>query len=416
MSGALYLHRFDCDETGEELKVSDEGELADAVIELGGLKTGEGLAITDMDNTMFRDDKSRNVIGDLGVLVFLEKLGDPHFWHFSPESFRKLLLPVKYRRFAIEHSNGQGKHDVNKDACQKILNLVEDLVELYSILKKVTFNMSPGVPLNFNHPVVNEFALKMLHFDNVVKVIESKMFNEGLAPLLMRVRFFAGSDKAKARNLTAQVMMRESDDADAHIALASNPGVAKVAKDFTLPYENRVDAGKLDFLRVVEINEGVRRLIARLSGEMQIPVHVVSANLREIAKAAVDFSPYESHIHGIYASVLETDKDRIGTRFKGDKAVNGDQKVVAIHAIQARYKNGHTPNLMAVLGDSPSGDWPMMKHLLKESADEGIVIITGEDVESILERFSVKVKAAIQEGIPNVMERTWMMPYPKTQE
>ena len=51
----------------------------------------EGLVLaTDMDNTMFAND--------LGILVFLEKLADPHFWDFDINTFESLVSSSKILR------------------------------------------------------------------------------------------------------------------------------------------------------------------------------------------------------------------------------------------------------------------------------------------------------------------------------
>lgn len=413
-SGALYLRRFDVDSGGDEIKISDDREFVDAVIDTGRLQTRKGMVATDMDNTMFRDNKSRDVIGDLGVLVFLEKLGDPGFWHFSPEAFKRLLLPNVYRKFADDHSNGRGAHNIERGACQKILKMAEKLVQLYAILKKIVQANMGGIGLDFSHPVVNEFALTMVDFDNAIKVIEEPMVKAGLAPFLMRVRFLAGSDKAKAGILTTTVMRRDADAPDAKLVLKPQSEITNIAADLGLPYSGEeVISPEMKFLRVVEVNEGVRRLISRLSVEMEIPVHVVTANLSEIAATAVRNSVYRDTVKSVYGSLLQMDRNRVGARFVNNTAVNAAAKVDAIRLIQAKSgrKNGMQPKLAAVMGDSPSGDWPMMEHLLKQDSHAGIVVITGADVDVILRKFSDSVRSAIQSGIPNVAERIWTMTY-----
>lgn len=88
----------------------------------------QGLLASDMDGTMFKED--------LGVLVFVKKLKDPSFWNFTPESFKKLMLPKRYRVLANQGLDG-GIENLPASACREILNLTEDLEKLYTLQKNL---------------------------------------------------------------------------------------------------------------------------------------------------------------------------------------------------------------------------------------------------------------------------------------
>ena len=94
------------------------------------------LTATDMDGTLFR--------GDLGILVFLEKLGQPSFWTFSVSKFKDLLLPDKY--FRLLKKSAEGKiSNIAPVRANEMLNLREGIVNLYKLMKQLLKDGGDGL-------------------------------------------------------------------------------------------------------------------------------------------------------------------------------------------------------------------------------------------------------------------------------
>ena len=89
----------------------DFSKVAEEVSARGGRNP---LVVTDMDGTMFDND--------LGLMVFLEKLGDPRFWNHSNSHFKKLLLPDKYREMIKEWGDGQGQAAWPGSLCEDLIS------------------------------------------------------------------------------------------------------------------------------------------------------------------------------------------------------------------------------------------------------------------------------------------------------
>lgn len=418
---ALTLRRFDADHSGLEVAAgpeSAEAIFADLVIQEAGFTAKQlqgALLATDMDRTMFKDAPDEDIIGDIGILVFVEKLADPSFWHFDAKRFESLLMPEVYRHCAISHLNGGGTLGVAGSICQRILDLVKDIVELYALQKKLVKDAQQRrqngdrVTVDINTPVVNEFALKMIEFDHLIKNIEHPLMAQGRAKMLMRTRFFSGTNVGVAREIAKKIMKRSNNGngrKNSHVRLAIHEETTDAARDLQMPYNQRIaDIDTKHFRRVVSENEPVRRLVTRLRNEYGTENIVITANLAEVAEAAVRFSRYREAIKRVIGSHLDRNGD--GTKYKAQfqgVALHGNPKADVLKEIEATTGK----KALFAIGDSDIGDLPMGLQAIKNG---GIFVVTGPDFEEVCRKFNRAVRAAMANGTPNAAQRTWVATY-----
>ncbi len=333
----------------------------------------------DMDNTMFKND--------LGVLVFLEKLNDPHFWDFEVDEFSKLLMPRMYRHALEEGSQGFHAEHVSPQLSQLALDLHADCTKLYELIKRII--QSGSTDKEMERKVIREFARKMVEFDQIFIRIDSHLTNLFAMPLLMRTRFFAGKELGDVHKMTQRVMDRNETAVDRIIDLNISPelrqdlGLRVTDEQIEEAHGKPSKHKEVDRL-VVPVRE-VRDIIRKtfLSWEKTLGV-VLTANLHGIGETAVDNSIYDfirrQDFKGtVIGTKLVKQAGVLAPRILGEPIL-GDQKVVKAAKITANT-NKH---FALAFGDSPSTDGKMLKKALDE---KGSAIIVTEDIEEAKRRF-----------------------------
>lgn len=335
---------------------------------------------TDMDYTMFDCD--------LGVLVFLEKLEDPHFWDFDNTAFERLVLPGPYYGALSQGARGEHGENLPPQLCQLALDLHKDIVHLYGIIQKIVKSESSSQDQTL---AVREFARKMVELDRIFLEADrylSKLFN---GDLLMRTRFFAGKELGAVHHLTEKVMKRKSTD------------VYRVL-DLEIPQQGRwgaideerinevygVESPRRQIDRYVPVVDNVRFFIRESLKRSKAIGLVITANLQGIGNTAVRKSPYDffkrQRVHGkhvsgaVIGSRLIKNGSTLGPRME-DKPVFGDRK--AFKALEFAQEKGR--KLGCAIGDSPSTDGPMMRASLIEG---GTAILVGHNLEEMERRFA----------------------------
>ncbi|HLG25196.1 MAG TPA: hypothetical protein VI588_00160, partial [Candidatus Gracilibacteria bacterium] len=166
-------------------------------------KNGGMVLASDMDNSMFDND--------LGILVFLEKLGDPHFWDFEVNEFASLLMPAAYQKIFLEGALGRHGSGLPIEISELGMDLHQDIVELYAKIQRMAKERRK--PKDMAH-FVNEFARKMLEFDAIFVRVDRYLKKMFKGQLLMRTRFFAGKEPKEVHQLTENVMKRRGTEVD----------------------------------------------------------------------------------------------------------------------------------------------------------------------------------------------------------
>lgn len=326
----------------------------------------------DLDGTLFHED--------LGVLVFVKKLVDPHFWKFSVENFRRLLLPKKYIK-VFEAGLEGSISGLAPSTCQDIFNLTEDLTKLYEEQKGL---VDAGAQFHQEDPVMNEFALRMLALGKIIMGLEGGV----LGPImnyefLSRTRFFARQNQDAVSRLTQEVV-RNSQPPE--IRLDSDPSLAK---GLHLSY-----SGELLKPRLITLGATIRRethaVISRLKSEKLIIPAITTANLEPTAKAAVRHTEYDkifsaSNVWGSHLSLQEDDK--LGTKMEG-LPVQGPRKV---DRITSEIRD--ISKLKGAMGDT-EGD---MEQLVAALQNRGVALFVSypDDPE--------KSRIQVREGIKRVL-------------
>ncbi len=337
---------------------------------------------SDMDGTMFNND--------IGVLVFLEKLSDPTFWKFKTSRFKSLLLPIKYRRVFQEGATGSVS-ELDQRKCQFILNLWEDICDLYRRQREILSSNGPRI--HIHTPIVNEFARKMLAFDRLLIEMERQLISRFKGELLMRTRFFADKGVQDVEELTKKVMAREIGDEDSEMDLA-------VHDDNRNEYNQRISAEDLEpivYNRIVIINLHVAALIKQVF-DRGAAVRVITTNIQNNALGAINNSDYSylNHRRTISASSLRMNGDRFGSKMDG-MPIFGERKVDIAREIEEAKKR----KFKVALGDSFTNDSPMGKYALENG---GVFVIVADDYEEARQKFNPIYEEL---GANGVGERIW---------
>lgn len=334
----------------------------------------------DMDNTMFDND--------LGVLVFLEKLNDPHFWDFEVDDFAKLLMPRRYKHALKQGAEGVHEGKISTEMSQLALDLHADCVQLYGLIQRIIRSKSSQKEME--QRVIREFARKMVEFDQIFIRIDSHLTNLFDMPLLMRTRFFAGKELGDVHKMTLDVMSRSETSVDRIIDLEISPELGKdlemrVSEEQIAEAHGKESQHKMVDRLVVPVNE-VRDIIrkALLDWDKALGV-VLTANLHGIGETAVDNSIYDfirqQGVKGtVIGSKLIREEGVLKPRLLGEPIL-GKQKVE-----EAMKLAGETNKHFALaFGDSSTTDGPMMRKALD---DGGSAIIVTKDINDAQKRFS----------------------------
>jgi len=375
---SLQVHTHDSDKDGQ---VYNYQELADEF--LPAQKREKGFVATDMDGTLFSND--------LGQLVFVEKLAQSKNWQMSPSTFNRLLIPEDYRNL-LQRGSKNFINGLNPDECRKVLLLREDIIELY---EKIYEMKKYGKEIDVSHPIVNEFAMKMIKLDKFFMIMDSVLMKWFEGMLLMRTRFYAGTNKRNIAHLTRQVMSRKN----GHKSMLRLTTHSSNKKDRIT--KQRLSAkdleGDEEVDRIVHEIEATNRIIMDLFGK-GMKVRVVTTNLKQIALTALEKSSYNpllkqycgGHLP-IVASTLQNGDDG---KFNGEMEtlpVFGEEKKKILFHLQKRMRY----KVMCALGDSPRNDTPMGSVALHNG---GVFVVVHDDYEKARAKFDQFYKQASKEN------------------
>ena len=336
---------------------------------------------TDMDYTMFDND--------LGVLVFLEKLSDPSFWEFSKEEFSKLLLPKDYRDLIESGARGEFT-GLPPTICRLTLDLFQDIGNLYDLQRRI----KSGEGVDYETQVVNEFARKMLEFDNIFLILDPILAEHFEGNLLSRTRFFAGKDPTKIRDMTRTVMQRGGSDIGRVIELKIHPELKEPAHQIvseerisdTYGRESQFKSVDRLVVPILKVRDVVRQLIS----EQQIPGVIITANLWGIANQVIKHSPdfkfmteqpylAENNEELVIGSRLAEKEGKLATRLQGKPVFGPRKRLEAIHFAKRLNRK-----FTVAIGDSPTTDGPMMQTALRQG---GVAVVVGKTYEETRKKF-----------------------------
>ena len=359
--------------THDSMKNGNDYKLDSLIDEFLPKKKREGSFVaTDMDGTLFD--------ADLGRLAFLEKLSMPKDWQFTPNYFNRLLIPQRYQEVIASGARGL-VNGLNNNECRRVMDLKEDVVELYGHMYKMKVSQEVTV----SHPLANEFARKMLELDHLLMVMDAVLLKWFDGMLLMRTRFYAGQNKKHVAHLTKQVMERKN-HGKGNIKLKVHPHNRNKyteqrvrAKDFGQDNIMSID-------RVVNAIPGSREIIFKLLSA-GMPVRVITTNLKQIALTALENSDYNGLLYQycagkkpIVASTLEHSDDGKYGPLPDKLPVFGDVKKRILSELQSKMKK----KVMCALGDSPRNDTPM-GHI--SFRNNGVFVAVGDEYEQTHKRF-----------------------------
>lgn len=368
---------------------------------------------TDMDGTMYASPRGKkdglSFKGDLGKLVFLEKLGDPKFWRFKVNTFWNLVLPVAYREQLTNGKSGK-INGLKREDCNLALRLWRDIGRLYILQKKLLENKKDD-EIDVNTPVVNEFAHKMIVFDRIMMKMDAELVRIFAGQLLMRTRFFAGKTRADVATLVSRVMERTEHAPDRHIRLATHrENCGQLAMEVT---RRELPAEEHD--RLVITVESTRILLRRFVSEKKVPGIVITANLEEIALQAIRNSEDykfllapDNHIEGhipVVASTLSSGRNRRYNATMDGLPVFGEMKA-KIAQMAADFQENR--KFRIALGDSPGTDGQMGQVAL---LNEGVFIVVSHDDDLAQTHASFEPVVAevrkLANGHSDVDQRVW---------
>ncbi len=367
------------------------GEIKDRYL---GDITDNGLAATDMDGTMFTND--------LGILVFLEMLSKSHEWYFDPDEFASLLVPETYG-VIINLALAGELPNIETEKAKTFMNLKDDSIDLY----KAIYKEQDDYDLTLEHPLMNEFARKMLELDRIGMEMEH-IFVKGMnGQLFSRMRFFLNHNSRRISRLTTAAMKsHENGGRIAHLAV--HPKSTKVANQRI----GSDDLEALDYDRQIVVVEGIRDVINTLM-QIEIPVRVVTTNLHDIAQGALLMSSYKN--------ILDQDCDGkspiLASKLKRNAYGKMDShmnKLPILGGIKAkvlrRLESVLGKKVQLAMGDSPSNDGDMMELSLNNGGVAIIVPKMGEDFEKTRNNHKEWIdKARRNVGDANIGDRIYYL-------
>jgi hypothetical protein len=334
---------------------------------------------SDMDGSMFRND--------LGLLVFLEKLGDPRLWEFDETRFAALLLPRKYRKALCQGREGLHGKQMPPEICSLAMDLHTDIVRLYTLIQKLGREKTRSKEVA---RLVNEFARKMMEFDRIFLKLDRYLSSLFGGQLLMRTRFFAGKEPKDVRRLTETVMSRSHTNPARILTLNIHEENRREAQQIVT--EDRIrnvhdeESPLMEIDRLVIPIDSVRKLIREAIERLNVHAIVVTANLQGIADTAINESTYnflrEQPADGqiVTGSRLITNGKKLEPKLDG-QPMFGPIKALEALTIAKKLRR----KLGIAIGDSPSTDGPMMLASLDEG---GLAFIVTEDPKQAMEKFS----------------------------
>ncbi|MBU1151463.1 hypothetical protein KJ632_01380 [Patescibacteria group bacterium] len=357
------------------LLLNNKGEKVDFEEKVLSLYSQEelanGLLTSDMDGTMYEQD--------LGILVFLQKLGDSTFWTFDLNRFRGLLLPKDY--FVTLQAGAEGVFDsfegMDAAKCRMILDLKEDICLLYRAIKLAKIRQEE---LDLSHPLVNEFAYKMVLMDGLVISMEPYMGKHFKLAYLMRTRFFASKNFERVRSLVLGAMDRTEDD---NILLQSYD----VNQDSLGGRLKVVNEPPVEIDRDIRVVQKVQELTRILVEDCGVLGTVVTTNLYKIADTFIRGGVYKDLIERIVGTRLKMVRGGCLNSLIEGRPVIGLRKAEVAEELAQLYRKKH----LFAAGDS-NGDFHMAEKVLREG---GVFVGVGKSVDSITKTFNGRLLEAV---------------------
>lgn len=358
----------------------ESDELFDEFLPAKKLK--QSLVCSDMDGTMF--DK------DIGIMVFLEQLSRRGFWaRFPRDSFRDFLLPRQYSKLIKAGARGREK-GLPVKKCRTILHLC------CSIARSIRFVRRPAgrrkdVNYSRNIAQITRFAAEMFKLDQLLMELDAPCLSKRFSGnLLMRTRFFAGMKPYNIRRWTRLALGKGG------IPLAHGPQQEEDIP-LSLKYDSRI-----------EIISEVRDMLKKCF-DKGAEVKVITANLTDIGKAAVDSTDYRflspEDVAGTTLQQVRLRRKMPAVKedkFRGflGRTIYGGGKLELVQRMEKARKK----LLIAAFGDSPMGDGAMGRWALSRG---GVFVAVGNDYKDTREKFESLYKRAKADGVPRAGEKIW---------
>lgn len=354
----LQLSNFDTERTGENVLLEDAVNFT--------LANGSGarsLVCSDFDGTMFTCDVGRQ--------VFLEQLYSPEYWVYDADSFAEHLLPAAHIAELKRGVQGLIDHPaMTPENCTLFLRLGEDIVNLYAYMKAKFNGGAPEV----DHAVLNEFAAKMMMFDELKIDLEDYLRGVFQNQLLLRGRFLAGNDVSVVSDLTEKTLAVGPDDEDRFLELTSHEENISKANQ-------QVELATVRHDRLTPENRDVLEVLRHLIQDRRAEARVVTTNIDLITDATIRKSSYQDLFPDTSSigSTLDHDGRVFGSRIVGEP-VFGSLKTDIAQSLAAQANR----EFKVALGDSPSNDGPMLQKALENG---GLAFLVGGNYEEIRRRF-----------------------------
>ncbi|MBN2306522.1 hypothetical protein JXD20_00900 [Candidatus Peregrinibacteria bacterium] len=337
----------------------------------------DGIVASDMDGSMFYND--------LGIHVFLEQLSQPQGWVKDPGEFARLLTPDSYQVILKMALAGQVK-DISREQAEIYVKLRDDCIDLYKAIYAVKRKR-----LTIENPLVNEFARKMLELDRMGMEMEQVFMIGNDGQILSRTRFFVEHNPWMVTQITTAAM-RSHENGGRYVDLKVYPKNDAVA-------EQRISEHDLEPLRYdkqIVVVEGTRHIIQNLFDHGNgVPVRIVTTNLKDIAEAAIEASPYYKGLldqdcdgkSPILASKLvRNDYGKMGQNF-WKLPILGGVKGVMLRDLEEKMKR----KVRVAIADSPTNDGAMVTLTLRNGGVAFFVRKYQEAFEETRNRFKVLI-------------------------
>ena len=356
-----------------------------------------GLVATDMDGTMFKND--------LGLLVFVESLCEPRFWHYGPKKMKKLLIPPAYEELLVKGSNGETP-DLPMEECKKALVLREDIILLYEVY--CSLSRKGKKPME-KRPVVIEFARKMIELDRLIMGLEPHWRSHFNGQLLMRTRFFSANKKKSIDRLIRTTLARnDMDDPNRFLALRTFP---KHQESLGQSMELK-DLDPID--RVIQVRKEIEMILRTFHIEHGLRTVVVTTNFDQIAKEVTQNEPYDflktekrRNVKGTIVKTHESKpkrnrcepKEYYTSRLLNVPPLGEEKRCIAQEAARRRQRI-----LLVACGDSLAGDGAMG---LQAMENGGVFIVAGDKYDETRAKFEPLSVEAVQKGVKDAANKIW---------
>lgn len=314
---------------------------------------GNSIIGFDFDHTMVEDD--------VGIQVFLQTLLDPHYWNDDYQDFEILLLPSKYKKLLIRGAAGKVK-DLPQTSCQFALDLTDDISALYQEIRRWVksghFPDEYSIHNAISHPLINEFARKMIALDRAMISMDRVFSRKFNGAFLLRTRFFRNRSIRDVRDITLRVW--ECTGKVVELVIDKSPKTNGHTKK--IPFDHpEIDTDPLTIHLSPRVNKSTLEIARSLLAQPKTPrPSVITTNHPIIADTVIQttdwIDPLYRNGHLIHVeqplvrgTLLERDKTR--KRLKGKakgKPVYGEEK----RRIAQEVAEHHRRIFRLAIGDS----------------------------------------------------------------